>query len=200
MSNTDDFLPPSGATLRQAFERLVTTFHDRRVTYAIIGGIAIIQHARVRATDDIDALVSIPQIGMPAFFEGLRSRGFTLDVNTAVRELRDEGMTSVRFGDVVVDLLRPVLPAYARVLDRAVNMLVFDRTVRISSAEGLILMKVIAMRPQDELDVRDLLAAYGGESLDLEFVRRELDALGGDPSDPRRAKFESWVADLDRAE
>ena len=113
-----------------------------------------------------------------------------------IRELRDEGMTTVRFADVVVDLLRPVLPAYAHVLERAVEMKVFDRMVRISSAEGLILMKVIAMRPQDELDVRDLLAAYGAGALDLEFIRRELDALGTDANDSRRAKFESWVADL----
>ena len=180
--------------LRQAFELLVAAFHDRRVRYAIVGGIAIIQHTRVRTTDDIDALVALPQVAMPGFFETLLSRGFTLDVARCVRELRDEGLTSLRFRDVIIDLMRPVLPAYARVLDRAVQTRVFDRTVNISSAEGLILMKLIAMRPQDEADVRDLLAAYAG-SLDLDFVRTEFDAVS-EPDDFRRAKFEAWVAEL----
>lgn len=194
VSNSDDLLPPSGTTLRQAFEQLITAFHDHRVRYAIIGGIAIIQHTRVRATDDIDALVVISQLEMPGFFEHLSSRGFTVDVVRSIRELRDEGITSLRFGDVVVDLMRPVIPAYVRVLERAVEIKVFDRFVRISSAEGLVLMKVIAMRPQDEVDIRDLLTAYA-DSLDLDFVRNELDAIT-EPDDPRRVKFEAWVANL----
>ena len=57
--NADDGLPPSGLALRQAFEALVTTLNERGVHYAIMGGIAIIQHTRVRTTDDIDALLSM---------------------------------------------------------------------------------------------------------------------------------------------
>jgi hypothetical protein len=180
--------------MRRAFESIVATFEEHRVRYVIVGGIAVIQHTRLRTTDDIDALVSLPQIAMPAFFESLQSRGFTFDVMRSIRQLRDEGMTSVRFEDVVIDLMRPMLPAYAHVLDRPVEAKVYDRTVSISSAEGLILMKVIAMRPQDESDVRDLLATYAG-SLDLDFVRKELDAIS-EPNDPRRVKFEAWVADV----
>lgn len=52
-------------------------------------------------------------------------------------------------------------------------------------------MKLIAMRPQDETDVQELLAAYAG-SLDLGFVRAELETFT-QADDPRRAKFERWV-------
>jgi hypothetical protein len=194
VSSTDDSLPPTGMRLRQAFEALVETFHAHRVHYVIIGGVAVIQHTRIRTTVDIDALVSLPQTGMPGFFEALQARGFTVDVMRSIRELRDEGMTAIRFQDVVVDLMRPLLPAYAHVLDRSIEATVFGHSVKISSAEGLILMKVIAMRPQDELDVRDLLATYAG-SLDIDFIRKELDAIS-EPDDPRRAKLESWVAEV----
>src|SRR5207248_3484680 len=94
--------------------------------YAIIGGIAMLQHTRVRTTDDVDALISLPQLAMPALFEELQARGFDMAVARNVREFRDEGMTTLRFGGVVVDLLRPILPLYehvwnARWTHRSVN-------------------------------------------------------------------------------
>lgn len=191
MPNSDSSLPPSGPTLRRAFEALVATFNARGIRYAIIGGLATIQHTRVRTTDDIDALLTLPQIAMPGFFEALKDRGFTVDVVRSIREFRDDGITAIRFADVIVDLMRPVIPAYAHVLDRAVEAQILGQSVRISSAEGLIVMKLIAMRPQDESDVQDLLSAYAGH-LDLSFVRTELETFA-EPDDPRRVKFEAWV-------
>jgi hypothetical protein len=52
-------------------------------------------------------------------------------------------------------------------------------------------MKLIAMRPQDQADIQDLLSTYG-KRLDLDYVRSELAAIA-DPSDPRREEFEAWV-------
>ncbi|MEO6437372.1 MAG: hypothetical protein ABIP55_16635 [Tepidisphaeraceae bacterium] len=133
MPSADDSLPPSGQTLRRAFEALVATLNERGIRYAIIGGLALIQHTRVRTTDDINAPLTVPQIAMPGLFEALRDRGFTVDLEKNIRELRDEGFTTVRFADVIVDLMRPLIPAYAHVLDRAVNMQILGQSVRISS-------------------------------------------------------------------
>ena len=191
MPNSDDSLPPTGPTLLRAFEALVTTLNERQIRYAIIGGIATIQHGRVRTTDDVDALLTVPQIAMPGLFAALQARGFTIDIGKSIREFRDHGLTTIRYGDVLVDLLRPLLPVYTHVLDRAIQSQVLGQTVRISSAEGLIVMKVVSMRPQDEADVQDLLAAYGGK-LNLDHIRAELETVAG-PDDPRRAKFEAWV-------
>ena len=109
--NADDSLPPSGPTLLRAFESLISVLNERKVRYAIIGGLAVIQHTRVRTTDDIDALLTLPQIAMPAFFESLLAGGFSVDVLKNTRELRDSGLTTFQFEDVLVDLMRPILPA-----------------------------------------------------------------------------------------
>ena len=191
MPNADDFLPPNGPTLLRAFESLISVLNERKVRYAIIGGLAVIQHTRVRTTDDIDALLTLPQIAMPAFFESLLAVGFSVDVLKNTRELRDSGLTTFQFDDVLVDLMRPILPAYSHVLDRAIETQILGLAVRVSSAEGLIVMKLIASRPQDEADIQDLLAAYGAD-LDMNYVRTELDAIMG-VDDPRRAKLEQWV-------
>ena len=65
MPNANDSLPPSGPKLLRAFESLVSILNERKIRYAIIGGLAMLQHARVRTTDDIDALITLPQISMP---------------------------------------------------------------------------------------------------------------------------------------
>lgn len=192
MPNTDDSSPRTGPNLHRAFEALVDVLDKHHVRYAIIGGLAMIQHTRVRTTDDIDALLTLPQIAMPAFFESLGAHGFKVELLKNIRELRDEGLTTLQFEGIVIDLMRPALPAYAHVLDRAVDSTILGRSVRVSTAEGLIVMKMIAFRPLDQADIQDLLAAYC-DSLDLQFVRSELDAVM-EPNDPRRMKFESWVS------
>jgi hypothetical protein len=53
--STEDGLPPSGPTLREAFEALVAILNEHGVRYAIIGGLATLQHTRARTTDDVDA-------------------------------------------------------------------------------------------------------------------------------------------------
>jgi len=195
--NADDSLPPSGPTLQQAFDALVSTLNERGVRYAIVGGLAIIQHGRVRTTDDIDAILTIPQVAMPGLFEALRERGFTLDVMNSVRELRDHGLTTLQFHDVLIDLMRPVLPLYEHVLDRSIETIILGHRVRISSVESLIVMKLIALRPQDQADIQDLLTAYAGE-VDLNYIRNELDAVMT-PDDHRRMMFETWVSHDERA-
>ena len=192
MSNTDSSLPPGGPTITRALNLLVATLDARSIRYAIIGGIAAIQYARVRATDDIDVLLTVPQIAMPAMFEALKSGGFTVDVATNMLELRDGGITTIRFADVLVDIMRPLLPVYSHVLDRAVPTEILGQTVRVGSAEGLIILKLIAFRPQDQSDIKELLAAYHGR-LDLDFIRREFSTVA-EPNDPRWATFEEWSA------
>jgi hypothetical protein len=53
-------------------------------------------------------------------------------------------------------------------------------------------MKLIADKPIDEADIQELLTAYG-RSLDLQYIRTELDSVM-EQDDPRRAKFDSWVS------
>lgn len=191
MKPLDDSLPPGGRTLRLAFERLVAALNERSIHYAIIGGLAANQFARARATDDINVLLSIPQIALPEFIEALRKEGFQVDLARNIREYKDDGITSVRFESVLVDLMRPVIPACTHVLDRAMTTELFGHNVRLCSAEGLVVLKLMAMRLQDEADIENILAAFGA-SLDFEFIQTELESFAG-PDDPRHKHLAEWV-------
>ncbi|MGC1300905.1 MAG: hypothetical protein WA840_00895, partial [Caulobacteraceae bacterium] len=85
---------PSGQALQRAFSSLVAVLNARGVRYAIIGGIATIQHTRVRTTNDIDALVAIAQIAMPGLFEALRDNGFVVDLQRNMARLANQWVDS----------------------------------------------------------------------------------------------------------
>jgi hypothetical protein len=194
VSNVDSSLPPSGPTLTQALKSLVAMFDSRSIRYAIIEGIATLQHTRIRTTDDVDVLLTVPQIAMPAMFDALEAAGFKVELPKNIQELRDDGLTTIQFGDVLIDLMRPVLPLYSHVLDRAVATNILGQTVRVSSVDGLIVMKLVSFRPQDQADIRDLIDAYRGR-LDLDYIRNEL-ATVAERDDARWAKLEAWINNL----
>jgi hypothetical protein len=60
----------------------------------------MIQHTRIRTTDDIDAPLTLPQIAMPAFFESLGASGFDVELVRNIHELRDHGLTTIRFQEL----------------------------------------------------------------------------------------------------
>src|SRR5437868_66294 len=97
--NTRKSMQPPGQTLQQAFEALIAVLKEQNIRYAVIGGLALIQHTRVRTTDDIDALLIVPEVAIPRFLSDLSDRGFAVDFQRNTDELR-RGLTTIRFADV----------------------------------------------------------------------------------------------------
>ena len=77
---------------------------------------------------------------------------------------------------------------YQHVLDRATEEIWLDHPIRVASAEGLILIKMLAYRLQDQIDIENLVAAKRGE-LDMEWIRSEWEAVAP-LSDPRMLRLE----------
>ena len=72
-------------------------------------------------------------------------RGFTLDPATVIKHFVREHVASFPFGKVRIDWLKPVLPLYSRTLaDAAPVEWTVGHTVRVATAEGLILTKMVA--------------------------------------------------------
>ena len=66
-------------------------------------------------------------------------------------------------------------------------------STRIASAEGLILLKLLAFRTQDQVDIENLVAA-NSDKLDLDWIRAEWQNLGS-PDDPRMRRFLELVSE-----
>jgi hypothetical protein len=174
-----------------ALQRLVQALEQHQLRYALIGAVASGYRSRPRATQDLDFLLEVPQISLPGLLEDLQASGFSFDMLTAIRQWTQEHLAVMSFRGIRVDWLKPVLPCYQHVLNDARPEVWHGTTIRIASPEGLILLKLLAFRSRDLLDIENLLAANRGQ-LDLDYVRREWESLA-DENDPRMRRFNELV-------
>ena len=176
-----------------AVETLSEVFVERGIEYALLGGIATMLRGRPRFTQDVDILLSVPQGALPGLLDELIRRGFSLDADTVIREFVQHHMTAFRFGVVRIDWLKPVLPLYAHALAAATSIpWTAGHSLRVLAAEGLIITKMVAFRPQDQEDIRTLIAANAAE-LNVELIRREW-ATVADGEEQRTAWLEAALA------
>jgi hypothetical protein len=161
----------------RAVESLADAFTARSTRYAIVGGMATLMRGRPRFTQDVDVLLDVPQLALPGLLDDLAGRGFTIDMPMVLHGFVHEHMTAFHFGSVRIDWLKPVLPLYARTLaDASFLPWTNGRRIRVATAEGLILTKMVSFRPQDQADINTLLIANRNE-IDVELIRREWSAV-----------------------
>jgi hypothetical protein len=155
-----DTKPSSGVSLDRALDgvqpsvRLAAEEAARRlcalgIRHALVGGLAVGAHGAPRNTTDVDFLVGL---------EAFEGSGLVLTHRSGV---------PVKVGGVSVDLL----PAEEPVLESALNeaQRQTDR-IPIIDLPNLVLMKLRALRPHDQDDVRRLIRA----GADLGAIRQHL--------------------------
>jgi hypothetical protein len=163
--------------LIRAVESMADVFAARSIRYALVGGLATLMRGRLRFTQDVDVLLDVPQIALPGLLDALAESGFALDKATVIAEYVREHLTSFRFGSVRIDWLKPVIPLYARTLADASTLVWTEgHLIRVATAEGLILTKMVSFRPQDQVDIETLLTANRDE-IDTDLIRREWAAV-----------------------
>lgn len=180
--------PPVSVELLEAG---LTTAADvlsrKQVNYAVIGGMAAGYRSQPRFTKDLDFLLQVPQLSLAPVLEELAARGFSVDLPTAIRQWNQDHMTVLSYHGIRIDWLKAVIPAYQHVLERATDENWLDHRIRVASADGLILLKLLAFRTQDQLDIENLVAAHG-DQLDVAWIQAEWQAVAA-PDDPRMLHF-----------
>ncbi len=96
---------------------------------------------------------------------------------TVIYEYVRENMTVLRFGEIRIDWLKPVLPLYSTTIAEASSLMWTEgHFVRVATAEGLILTKMVAFRSQDQADIETLLVANNND-VNVDAIRREWSAV-----------------------
>ena len=163
--------------LGEVFDRL-------QLRFAVGGALANIYWGILRATVDVDCLISLPAIKYQLLADELNAIGCTLldqhgqDVSVTVARLREqvdqrkliECYYPLPNAPVRVELFVPVVPLQEEILRRAVPIRMRNREIRITTAEDLILLKLVFHRVKDLLDVRGILWLQR-ERLDLDYLR-----------------------------
>ncbi len=177
----------------RAVVSLADAFGSRSIRYALIGGLAVILRGRPRFTHDVDFLLEVPQIVLPGLLDELVERGFAIDPAVVIKQFVREHVASFPFGRVRIDWLKPVLPLYNRALADAQPLEWSDgHSIRVATAEGLILTKMVAFRPQDQIDIETLLTA-NRDDIDLDLIREEWSPFAATEAD-RTSWLEAVIA------
>jgi hypothetical protein len=179
--------------MRKALDEVTTAMDRHEVSYALIGGLATSYRSQPRFTKDIDFLVQVPQVVLPRLLEDLHGRGFEFETLAVIGEWTQYHMVTLSYHGIRVDWLKPLIPAYLRILQLATGEAWLDRPIRIASAEGLILLKLLAFPTQDQVDIENLVAA-NSDKLDLDWIRAEWQNLAA-LDDPRMRRLLELVSE-----
>ena len=150
---------------------LAEWFKVEKVSYTIIGGVAMGLIAQARATQDVDAVVWLDLEDAADFVKSGARFGFVPRLEDALDFARRSRVLLLRHSDtkINVDLSCGVLPFEREMIDRATEFKSGELTLKVATPEDLIITKAVAHRGRDLIDVDNLLAIY--PDLDLPRIR-----------------------------
>jgi len=151
---------------------LVEWWQSEHVPGLVIGGLAVALLGRPRVTRDVDALVLLAEERWGAFVDAGSAFGFVPRQADALAFAREARVLLLRHQPtgIDVDVALGCLPFEEEAVARATVVQVAGVSVPLPTPEDLIIMKAVAHRDRDLLDIDGLLAAH--LDLDLRRVRR----------------------------
>lgn len=146
--------------LKEELLGLIRALNDASLEYAVCGGLAMIIHGFVRATEDIDLLV--PEVQLQQVLEVAKSVGFWIPSGRMPFKAKtplamDIFRVSKASGSDLISLDLIVVAPGLEEIWHSQETYEFDNVhCRVVSRDGLIQMKTIAGRPQDLVDIQRL--------------------------------------------
>ncbi len=153
-------------------------FKEANLRGTVVGGVAASLRGKPRLTKDIDAIV------LEAHAEALllsgSEFGFTPRIPDAVEFSRQTGVLLLRYepGGIDIDISLGALRFEDEVIDRSSWIEVGRTRLLVASPEDIIIMKAVAGRPRDVMDIENILEM--NPDLDIDRIRhwvREFSAI-----------------------
>jgi len=144
-----------------------------------MGGLAVSLRGQPRLTADVDIVIAADLERALELARNLTRSPF----RALFDEVEDVIVTSFllplrhRTTNVKVDIAIGMTGFEHEVVARAKTLLVGDCNIAVASAEDLLIMKVLAGRPQDEQDLQGLVVVQG-ETLDWDYCLQMAANLG----------------------
>jgi len=156
----------------QLIARLGRALDEQKVSYAIIGGQAVLLHGEPRFTRDIDISLGVDSGAVDQVLKAAADCGLkplvdspkTFVERTYILPVHDPA-TEIR-----VDLAFTFSPFEREAIARALRVEIGGYRVAYATAEDLIIHKLFAGRPRDIEDIRGVLARKQGK-VDRKYLR-----------------------------
>lgn len=153
----------------EAWGSVLSRFEDRGV---VIGGIAVSLLGQARFTEDLDAMVLLSIDEIPRFLMVAKEEGIEPRIAQAEEFARRNRVLLLRHlpSQTDIDVSLGMLPFEEEMVKRSVIYEVDDTLqIRLPTPEDLIIMKAIAHRPKDLLDIQGIMQSH--PDLDKERIQ-----------------------------
>ena len=152
-----------------ALQHLLDRFHERGV---IIGGIATGFLGKPRFTVDLDAMVLASPRDVSRILEMAKEEGIEPRTKNVMDFAKKSRVLLLRHASsgASIDISLGVLPFEEEVVARSRVHDAGMLSVRLPTPEDLIIMKAVAYRPQDLIDIQTVIDAH--PDLDLDRIRQ----------------------------
>lgn len=159
---------------QELLSRIAGELDSRGLPYMVIGGQAVLLYGEPRLTRDIDITLGVGKESLPQVLQAAAACGLE-PIPENVEEF--VGRTMVlpaleRKSGIRVDFIFSFTPYERQAISRAREVALGGGTVKFASPEDLIIHKLFAGRPQDEVDVRSVIA--NNKDINTDYIRRWL--------------------------
>lgn len=151
----------------KSLQQLLERFGERGV---IIGGIATGFLGRPRFTVDLDAIFLASVKDIPQILDLAKAEGIEPRTRDAIEFAKKSRVLLLRHNDsgVNIDISLGILPFEEEVIERSFLHDAGLLSVRLPTPEDLIILKAIAHRPKDLLDIQEVVT--NNPNLDLSRI------------------------------
>lgn len=142
----------------RALQKLIDRFESQGM---IIGGVAVSLLSEPRYTADIDAVIFLSISDLALLLASALSEGFEPRIPNVEAVARKSRVVLLRHRatNITADISLGALPFEREAIERSQLLNIEKIHLRIPSVEDLIIMKAIAHRPKDLLDIQSLVDA-----------------------------------------
>jgi hypothetical protein len=142
----------------RALQNLIDRFEGQGI---IIGGVAVSLLSEPRYTADVDAVIFLSIRDLPRLLSAANEEGFEPRIPNVKAAARASRVVLLRYRGtkITADISLGALPFEREAIERSRLLNIGKTKLRIPSVEDLIVMKAIAHRPKDLLDIQSLIDA-----------------------------------------
>lgn len=170
-------------TLDEAARDFIALFERMGIPYAVMGGMAVRIYAMPRPTFDVDFTVVMARDDLPSLYAAAEDLGFTIPAAQAAGWIDSvRGLSVVKFQWFIgqraidIDVFLAETHFQQELMRRRQRHAAEGWEGWFVTAEDLILLKLLAGRPKDQLDVADVFFVQG--TLDESYLRTWAGRIG----------------------
>lgn len=155
--------PEEKGPFRDPLEALVKLFSHLDHQGVVIGGVAVSLLGEARFTEDLDAVVLLSVNEIPNFMMAAKREGFEPRVSQAEDFARRNRVLLLHHthSQTDVDISLGILPFEQEMVQRSVVHEIDEALkIRLPTPEDLIILKAVAHRPQDMLDIQGIIQSH----------------------------------------